>query len=210
MKPKAAPSAICEGNIMKNIYFLNEFWNIPAEPGIYCWRIQFNRNMDLLNYHKLFKQKRFDVKLKGNFQDYYKGKVQAEALKKIDKTIMQFPMDKLDLIEKATKLFCPPLYIGISNSLYHRLEIHSDQLQRKLFSNKEKNSFDSNQINPDTDEESTYFGERLGAALKKLNEITMSVIYVQIILAEKKFEIESLKTIEYYLNRTYAPLFGRL
>ncbi|REL24505.1 hypothetical protein DYD21_18110 [Rhodohalobacter sp. SW132] len=189
-----------------NIYKLDKFDLIPQTPGIYSWHIYTDAN-SVSEYSDIFNEKQYDVKVEGKLNDLYDGSV-------FSKNKMNIASNTVDdsIIKAATFFFSPPIYIGISKTnLRIRLNTHKKMLIRKLNSedlSKENGTLSENRI--DTDEESSFFAGRLANAISKnIDKISERNLYVKVFYNIQPGKNKEIKKIEYILNRTYNPTFGR-
>lgn len=113
----------------------------------------------------------------------------------------------LETIRALVLAFSAPLYIGISKNLKQRLKIHRAQLLEAMDSGaadlKAQNKVPD--YNPDSDEESRCFGDRVGAYLSALS-IPHEDLYVKYVLTDRP---AILADAEKLLNYSLTPKFGK-
>lgn len=187
------------------IYKLKDFGSLPDSPGLYSWHVnvsQVNRNQ----YYELFKQKKINIDIQGNLKEGYKGEVKSH----FNHSDFNDPSIDLDLCEYASYVFCPPLYIGISNNLKQRLRTHYTELEKIYNGIKPIPTVTKvGQTQFDTIIESSHFAQRIGFTIKGLNNITLDDIFVKTIELDSSYSWLELQKVEKYLNRTFIPIYGR-
>jgi hypothetical protein len=124
-------------------------------------------------------------------------------------TLEQTPCDvggiekHLGVLQSTMLAFAPPLYIGISKSLRGRLRQHSRQLLDSLHGGRSWKTDD--RISSDTDEESSYFANRVAKVMADMG-IGEGSLYVKCLVGDT---VSQLRPVEAILNRAYSPPFGR-
>lgn len=207
--------------------------NIPEKSaGLYSWHLANHEvhKFALSEYHDVFKPKRFSVSLSSDFRDRYSGSANNDSrLSRVEdddlgflKTNKSFHKSSQETMNLLTEIFSPPLYIGRSKNLQDRIRKHFQQFDDKLKS--KRTWFDTNDLSRymeegfpsekiDDDLESSYFGERLAYfMLKAANGDTsfdQNNLFVKIVIFKKVNYPEEINDFEYFLNRSYCPIFGR-
>ena len=190
---------------------IKEFNNLDDKMhGIYVWYLKPKRLDDnkVLKLYEAFNK--FEIKLSGNtvfndnykFGDYFKGKL-TRNMANSDLTKKSISLDK-EFIISFIKSNSMPLYIGRSINIKKRLNQHYEGYLYATSINflaTMNNDFDE-----DSDEESSYFGMRLARLNhdKWFNDNEMSISYY----SKPELDYDSIKGIEFYLNRLYKPILG--
>jgi hypothetical protein len=185
-------------------YNLDNFDQIPSKNGIYTWHLKHLESISLEQYYSLLRHKKFSSNIKGVFNENYIG--QLTLSKDIDLTAINSKTK--EIIKELSQYINAPIYIGISNNLNRRLAQHNKRLTSFLFDNT-KISFTAewDQKYEDTDDESTYFAERIGSVLKENQINAINVLFIRIY----EFEIErsNLLIIEKFFNQCLLPIYGK-
>jgi hypothetical protein len=185
-------------------YNLDSFDDIPNKNGIYTWHLKHLDSISLEQYYSLLRHKKFSSNIKGVFNENYIG--QLTLTKDIDLSLIN-PKTK-EIIKELSQYINAPIYIGISNNLNRRLNQHNKRLTSFLFdSTKISNITEWDQKYEDTDDESTYFAERIGSVLKENQINSINVLFVRVY----EFEIErsNLLIIEKFFNQCLLPIYGK-
>jgi hypothetical protein len=184
-----------------SIYNFSDLHKVEPLPGIYSWWLSFDSDFDIKTFHEFFLQKKFSIEMQGNLNEHYKGDLNQKQGSNID-----FNIDP-NLLKETFSHFNVPIYIGISKNLKKRLETHSRLLNDKYIDEiiYNKNFYES--VASDSDEESTYFAERLASKIK--NKFKLNALHVKVIYRDKNYERSNLIKAETYLNRTLFPILGR-
>lgn len=202
------------------------------KAGIYSWHFYSDQVMDekIREYFKIMHSKSYKVNVDGNLHSNFSGNLDDMSIEEFKKR--EFSLFDLnttgnkttELMKVVTSLFSPPIYIGRSKDLQTRLTKHYDQFTKHLqdedghedaLSDGKKdlsNDFDSEDI--DKPEESEYFGSRLAYYFQKRDEtyeltFNESNLFVKVLILKDLSLVDHLVEIEYILNRTYTPTFGR-
>jgi hypothetical protein len=185
-------------------YNLDTFDQIPSTNGIYTWHLKHLESISLEQYYSLLRHKKFSSNIKGVFNENYIG--QLTLSKDID--LSSINSKTKEIIKELSQYINAPIYIGISNNLNRRLGQHNKRLTSFLFDHT-KNSFTAewDQKYEDTDDESTYFAERIGSVLKENNINAINVLFVRIY----EFEIDrsNLLMVEKFFNHCLLPIYGK-
>jgi hypothetical protein len=185
-------------------YNLDAFDQIPSTNGIYTWHLKHLESISLEQYYALLRHKIFSSNIKGVFNENYNG--QLTLSKDIDLSAINSKTK--DIIKELSQYINAPIYIGISNNLNRRLAQHNKRLTSFLFDNsKILFTTEWDQKYEDTDDESTYFAERIGSVLKENQINSINVLFVRIY----EFEIErsNLLIIEKFFNQCLLPIYGK-
>lgn len=185
-------------------YNLDTFDQIPSVNGIYTWHLKHLDSITLEQYYSLLRHKKFSSNIKGVFNENYIG--QLTLSKDID--LSSINSKTKEIIQELSQYINSPIYIGISNNLNRRLSQHNKRLTSFLFdSTKISFTTEWDQKFEDTDEESTYFAERIGSVLKENHINAINVLFVRIY----EFEIErsNLLIVEKFFNQCLLPIYGK-
>jgi len=178
-------------------YFsLYEVENAPEEPGWYAWFYVPDRldelKADLLRLPGVW------AAVKGvlgmEFEGLLQGKTPATG---------SIRAEDFASLQQAMLAFSPPLYIGIASCLKKRLLQHRHCLAANVAEAELQD--DGRRIAADSDDESDYFGRRLGRIVGASNESKAS-LYVKCVTCRDR---KALKGVETILNRVYSPVYGR-
>lgn len=179
------------------------------KPGIYAWYARLGKAVQDQaqpgwTFAQFFLNRELIVEAKGSLREAYRGRIFRQ-------TDADF-RDRNDLIEGATTVFCPPIYIGISKNIRNRLTTHVRKLREVLASAPEAagNSAESVKagVQTDTDEESSVFGSRIGAKLHDAGLRSEEILFVKVMYVERSASSQ-LRDTEYLLNRSFFPVFGK-
>lgn len=186
-------------------YRVDEIFKTPNKPGIYAWYLSVDQK-NFKDYFKLFKQKKVTVSLKGALSEEYTGEAKHIYSKK---TFLKHSSPDFELCTLASFAFCPPLYIGISSDLNQRLDEHYSELQKVYFGKKVLAPPKLGKTDFDTIVESAHFAERIGHTLRGLPDIDLTALLIKTIEMPTSYSKTDLQKVEYYLNRTFIPIYGR-
>jgi len=187
-------------NYDSKLYKYNDLFKAPELPGLYGWYVRLPKVEAVADYHKIHKSKRMRTTIVGHLSEIYEGNAYSKEYEFRDS--MDF-----ELLEAATSCFCPPIYIGVSNNMRSRLQTHCEQIEEIIHSGKK--TTEPRQVDPDTDAESTLFGDRIGIVLSSVKNIGLTSLFVITIAVKTNFPRAELFKIESFLNRTYIPIYGR-
>lgn len=207
-------------NLKIGYYNSFTYGNILNVPGIYSWHIsppkrKMNKDekINMLKAYVSFFNLN-DIELTGQTSFHsYEGSLMdnkttgKDFLDKID-YISNFDDDKFKNFVSALTFFHSTLYVGISTNLNDRIQTHSTTITEVLY---QKKFSEEKFLN---DEDGKSFFERVTLFLNKdktsiKNFFVPNCFFVKIIYLEK-FNDKDLKSIEYLLNRTLKPKFGKL
>ena len=223
------------------IYSVTDFEDIPEKPGLYSWHLYMNRlNGDRIKqYNKFYRFNEYKVTLEGSLNEMIKGDANGVTSQRFQKRSISLDREDKPLNKKllglSTIIFNPPLYIGRSNKLRTRLKKHFDhfddhfdqdleELSKKKYADR-VSIYNEEEIEErlkngesitDNDDESSFFGQRLGYYLTKCQGENDTVInknnlfvFVINLKDESKIDEVDFNEIEYILNRSFTPLLGR-
>jgi len=183
---------------------------VPKLPGIYVWRLRALPENEsdlaeiLLNLHNT---KKIQAQVKGHLKYHYKGTLKRELEINTD-------FNNSSFFRSAIHLANHPIYIGISKNLNKRLVTHKGQFEN--FLDDENNvSVPDGEIRADTYEESANFGKRLGSFWVNNGRKPQTMLYVNYLVHPNAGDLDfseissEIRDVEYFLNRTLTPIFGR-
>lgn len=161
----------------------------PEAPGFYAWYLRLNSKDSFLDYHEVFKDRSLTTRARGDLLEEYSGEL---SLQEVDLEMV----NDFSLLKEATAAFSPPLYIGITvdRTLKRRLKEHRKVLNDSIYGGVE-----------DPGE----FGERIALVLNRGGNISVNDFFTRVIPVENPESRKQLQEIEYYLNRTYVPIYGK-
>jgi hypothetical protein len=185
-------------------YSLDRLDELPPTRGLYTWHIKLIEGVTLEQYYSLLRHKVFSTNVKGVFNENYEGKL--TLTKRVDTSNIDPPTKYI--IEELSKLINSPIYIGISDNLNRRLNQHYKDLTSFVYTGK-KNSeiLDWDDKYEDTEEESTYFGGRIGTILNENNIKAINILFVRIY--ELNVDRKNLLSIEKFFNQCILPIYGK-
>lgn len=197
-------------NIMNfKLIKISEIDSIPdSVMGIYSWHLLPKR----LTIEKLIRLNdsfsKFHVTLNGASTLNKFSEVFTADFRKLESSldIIDFSESEFNLIKSVFSHITIPLYIGRTKNLKNRLNQHWKNYINARSDLREMYSLDVSQP-LDSDEESSYFGLRL-AHFNSDNWFGESELFIKIFEKESVFEHETIKRVEYYLNRFYKPILG--
>lgn len=174
-----------------------------SEPlsGLYAWYFALpsrQTSQDLDRYFELYGRRVLKVSAHAHFGEAFSGFVKRDEGRFA-------PCSLPELLATASVVFSPPLYLGISVNVQHRLREHAAALEAAL--QQRLPSVPSGEIEPDTPAESSSFGERVGFLLRKHGVRDLSGLFVKAVYADGTRD--SLLEAEFFLNRTFTPVAGR-
>lgn len=161
----------------------------PESAGFYAWYLRLQSRDAFSEYHEVFKDRSLEARARGDLLEEYTGKL---SLQEIDLEMV----NRFGLLKDATIAFSPPLYIGITvdQTLKKRLKDHRKVLNDSIYGEVD-----------DTGE----FGERIALVLNRGDNIGVNDFFTRVIPVEDPKNREQIEEIEYYLNRTYVPMYGK-
>lgn len=197
-------------------FFLPEYFNrIEKKVGIYSWHLipsNYVSEEAIFKYMEVFTDNSIDLLGKTNFSTY-SGNLQHENMNDIDKVkaVINNDISRKNLII-ATSIFSPALYIGISKNLNSRINQHF-KIITDIYNKISVEDFYS-KLDETEQDAAKNFGERITDFFKKndpqnysLSDFCVKIFYMDSI---KDTERDKLEGIEYILNRTYKPKFGKI
>lgn len=187
------------------IYFLEDFDNLPTFPGIYSWHLYCAPD-NFSDFHKFYKSKSYRATIKGFLKEEFQGDLECQTLE-FDSIVNEESLFKL-----ASSLFSPPLYVGITTrTLRMRLREHKNSIIKSI--NDIDHRFADEEITEeiiDTEFEAKVLGDRIAKSLSLLSDkFNESNLFVKTISITRNYHADSLKGIETILNRTFNPILGR-
>ena len=193
-----------------NRYSIAQLVNLPNVPGIYAWYFVFDPQINHVDYHKVFKNKRINIGIKGNLQEIYKGSLEC-----FPHTFSNHPISDLSALAECTDFFSPPIYIGIAKkSLADRLPQHVDKLTRLLYPKHPKAQAQAAAAQAATtvvtdDDDSSIFAQRIHSAISGIKNVGLTSFVVKTVEMTPNYPEVEIRALEYFLNRTYVPIYGR-
>ncbi|RZJ02108.1 MAG: hypothetical protein EON90_00490 [Brevundimonas sp.] len=177
-------------------------------PGLYAWFVRTPQSAateDLCGpFRRVHADRAFKIKATAPLGETIVGKIKrGVAAVKPPKS-----GETLDgaLFASAFAAFSPPVYVGRSRTVKSRLGQHVKSLTKALATT-DLGPVPREPELPDTDEESSQFGVRMGRLLKTQGIEDTRSLFVKIVYAETN---EATKRVELMLNRTFHPVLGRL
>jgi len=177
------------------------------KPGIYSWHYRLShitpkRLDDMKAYDRIYAAKSYDISAQGSLGEMLEGELTRSPF--TDSRPPEFSQVAL----AAAAVFCPPLYIGISTNIKRRLQTHYDRLEEVLVQ-PSRFAIATSVQDDDSDEESGIFAERIGGLLKKNNVGDPGRLFVKVVYVPNA-TFRELQQAEFFVNRTFVPLCGRL
>jgi hypothetical protein len=171
-------------------YDITEVYRAPSDPGIYAWYIYIPSNDDQISYHRILKKRSLSIRAKGYLKEKYEGNMEL-------KSVISEEAGESNFLEKVTKFFCPPIYIGIAEEqdLDERLEQHRKGINEVV-------------LNGERDDKNE-FADRIGKKIRKTEGVSINSLYAKAYPVKNNQRIKELKSIEFFLNRTYVPFYGK-
>lgn len=172
-------------------YSISELHRVPDSPGIYAWYLSIQNERSQQDYHKVFKSRSLSTKSVSDLNESYVGDLELKDVEL--KTVSDFP-----LLQKATRIFSPPIYIGITveQTLPDRLGQHRRAINDAIDLN-------------DEDLDQSIFGHRIGQVLQELPSLSISSFFVRVLPLSNLSSQQQVREVEAYLNRTYVPFYGK-
>jgi hypothetical protein len=174
------------------------------EPGLYAWYLRVQPDPEgpwLDSFFRIFRSKSLAVTARGTLGEEFIGTLRRSgppAAADIAKTALA----------SACTVFAPPLYVGMSIHVRDRLAQHLSCLMTQLALGTPAVEPDHPEASPDTDEESRSFGERVAKSLVSVGDNGAHSLFVKILYLPD-LGPQQLRDIEFVVNRSYFPLFGR-
>ena len=198
-------------------YSLSPFDNleslVPNAAGLYSWHIRLRPGADrelMRLAHSAYHQRTLSAAVTGTLRMKYTGILEREGDVADD-----IPFA---LADQILFMMSYPLYVGISLDLKSRLSTHKSQLLTSLKC--EPSSFvDDTAFQSDSQEESSFFAQRLAALFLKSQCSRTDCLFVRYILHPAAAEPSSSATrpqirtellqAERFANNLFNPVFGR-
>lgn len=185
-------------------YNLDSIDKIPESRGIYSWHIRHVDGVELGQYFSIYRNKKFTSNIKGVFNENYSG--QLTLSKKFDSS--KIDSATKDIISDLSHLLNNPIYIGISDNLNRRLQQHYEKLQSCIFDPSYPSyHLEWDEQKEDTEEESSYFGERVGSVMKENKIKAINILFIRIY--ELEIDRKKLLEVEKFFNQCLLPIFGK-
>jgi hypothetical protein len=174
------------------------------KPGLYGWYIRVLPKETAVNdlnwYGSFFGSKKYSVDLSATLGEQYAGDL---SLRPAFDAAMPANMA---LISTVTAVFSPPIYVGIAKNVRSRLLTHLAKLREALIT-----PFTlaiSGDLTADSDEESSFFGGRVGNLLRAQGIDDVRHLFVKIVF-QPVDDLAQRKAVEHFANRVYFPFCGR-
>lgn len=184
-----------------------EVVNAKKAPGLYAWYVRPPKSeaseLACAPYRQVFAQRDFKVKAAAPLSEFLEGSL-TRRLHHPRKAKDGEALDE-DFFAAAFAAFAPPVYIGRSKDIRGRLRQHYEALKHSIGRDLLVELDES--APPDSDEESSQFGLRLGALLRDQGLNDLRGVFVKIVYAN---DVIAPKRAELILNRTFHPVLGRL
>lgn len=174
------------------------------KPGIYAWYLRILPKetgvVDLNFYGSFFGSKHYKVDLNAYLGEQYQG-----DLKMCPAFDANRPAN-MALISTVTTVFSPPIYVGIAKNVRSRLLTHLEKLRATLVA-----SFTttiSNTPEVDSDEESSFFGSRVGTLLRAQGIDDVRHLFAKVVF-QPADDVVQRRAVEHFVNRVFFPFCGR-
>jgi hypothetical protein len=174
------------------------------KPGLYAWYIRVlpkeTAVNDLVWYGSFFGSKKYSAQLSAALGEKYVGDLSRQPA--FDATMPA----NMALVSTVTTVFSPPIYIGIAKNVRSRLLTHLAKLREALITPFILEI--SGDLNADSDEESSFFGGRVGDLLRAQGIDDVRHLFVKIVF-QPVDDLAQRKAVEHFANRVYFPFCGR-
>jgi hypothetical protein len=194
------------------VHFANitDLESIPNSAGWYAWfYIPCSTDTQSFLLHRHTKVQSI---AKGIFNLSFEGMLKIQNSERPLDFGHHISAENLQILQSLCLAFAPPLYIGISKRLQHRLKTHRKNLQDCIIANTTPpdvgvllNNDPLSDADTDTDTESLHFGGRIGVALQEFG-LSADDLYVKCV---ESSDTTNLKSIEKALNFALTPHYGR-
>ncbi len=185
-------------------YTLDSIDQIPEKRGIYSWHIKHVDGIELKQYFSIYRNKKLSSEVKGVFNENYSGQLKLSP----EFDTSKFDITTMNTISDLTKFLNTPIYIGISDNLNRRLKQHCEKLLSSIFDPTYPSySLEWDNRNEDTEEESSYFAERIGSVLTENKIKAINILFVRVY--ELEIERKNLLQVEKFFNQCLLPIFGK-
>lgn len=170
-------------------YEASDIDDVPEFPGFYAWYLRLQNRDAFSDYHEVFKDRRLETKARGDLLEEYSGEISLQEIE------LEMVSD-FELLKDATVAFSPPLYIGVTvdQNLRKRLKDHRKVLNDAIYGGVD---------------DAGEFGERIALVLNQGGNISVNDFFVRVVPVEDPESRDQIEEIEYYLNRTYVPIYGK-
>lgn len=172
------------------------------KSGLYAWYVRVLPKEtavdDLSWYGSFFGSKQYSVDLRASLGERYEGDLTIRPA--FDATLPA----NMALVSAVTTVFSPPIYVGIAKNVKSRLLTHLAKLRVAL-------------VTPfavaisgdvDSDEESSYFGGRVGDLLRAQGIDDVRHLFVKIVF-QPGDDLTQRRAVEHFANRVFFPFCGR-
>jgi hypothetical protein len=191
------------------LYQADQVGRAGTGPGLYAWFIRspLSASTELAcdPYRKVFAERSFKMAASAPLGERLEG-----GMKRVQ---LELPPPKMgeelneELFAAAFAAFSPPVYIGRSKNVRSRLRQHVEALEEELGRLPDSDSDLTSIAPPDSPEESSKFGARMGALLRARGLSDYRGLFVKVVYAADPV---ATKRVEFLLNRTFHPILGRL
>jgi len=179
-------------------YSIHEIWLIEERhPGWYSW-FYVPDSLNSLSTNIIKKQK-LPVVVKEGFKSGYSG----DIVRFYEQSDCEVSTQEFSYLQKTLFAFSSPLYVGISKNLSSRLHTHVRQL-KKCMSISYNYTEINDEMESDTDNESSYFAGRVSKVMKE-EGLSIDNLYVKVVISDDE---KKLKIVESYLNKILIPTYG--
>jgi hypothetical protein len=175
------------------------------KPGLYAWYVRVlpkeTATTDLSCYGGFFGSKKYTVDLSASLGEQYQGKLKLNPAFDVSRAA------NVALLSTVTTVFSPPIYIGIAKNIRKRLLTHLDKLEKALVTPPAA-VLSPTPVDDDSDEESGYFGGRVGELLRELKVSDVRNLFVKIVY-QPVDDLVQRRGVEHFVNRVFFPFCGR-
>lgn len=176
------------------------------KPGLYAWYVRIlpkETDMAALSFYGgFFGSKKYTIDLSATLGEQYQGKLVLSPAFDAGRAA------HMDLLSSVTTAFSPPIYIGIAKNVRKRLLTHVAKLESALIAPITAALGSSTTADDDSDEESGYFGGRVGGLLRELKINDIRHLFVKIVYQEAD-DVAQRRGVEHFVNRVFFPFCGR-
>lgn len=187
--------------------------------GLYSWHVipPSGENESVINYHNLFGNKEYLANIRSDFGEVYEGNISYEGNKnikdKISQTAFNQTFEQQVAFRVCSLILSPPIYIGRSDDLKTRIDDHFEELNVLLGMQEELEDVESD-FEENSKDESKNFARRIKKYLLQSHDqnFEISHFYVKVISVKdlESINYEDVEKLEYFLNRTFKPIIGKL
>lgn len=178
-----------------------------ATPGIYSWHYRLSHRVadriaDMRSYDRIYAAKTYGMTAQAPLGETLTGKMRRQPF--TDNRDPEFSPAAL----AAAVVFCPSLYIGISIDIQRRLRTHY-KLLIDFLAQQSALAVPESVETEDSDGESSAFAERIGSLLRDNNIGDPGRLFVKVVYVPGA-SLRELQQAEFFVNRAFVPLCGRL